>query len=415
MPTAVSRLRRATTTTGLGVIAAAALALTTPTAAAAATPAPSSCSWYSTAEELAVSLEGVNDARAQAIRDSLSALGITAGAPLPSSCPTGNPIPSNATSTPNPAGQQQPPQQQPAGQPPPGQQSAPEAGTNLSEIVAGAGTTTTVSNDQQLQAAVSAAKPGDTITLAAGTYGPVTLTGNGTATAPVTMTGTRGAVIDGGSGSTYAVHIQNASYWQLTGLTVTGGGKGIVTDNAQHILLDSLDVGGSSDEAVHFRDNSSDNTIQRSTIHDTGLKQPQYGEGVYLGSAKSNWTKISGGQPDLSMRNRVLNNTFNKITAENVDVKEETSGALIAGNHFDGSATSGKNYADSIVDVKGYASTVTGNVTTGDSPALKNIIETHVITDPATSGCGNTISGNTVEGFQPAGQLVAVDAKCSKQ
>jgi hypothetical protein len=163
---------------------------------------------------------------------------------------------------------------------------------------------------------------------------------------------------------------------------------------------------------VHFRAASSDNTIQRATIHDTGLAQPQYGEGVYVGSAKSNWKKVSGGGPDLSMRNRVVGNTFRAITAENVDVKEETAGTLISGNRFDGSATSGQNYADSIVDVKGYDTTVVGNVTTGESTALKNIIETHVITDKATSGCGNTIEGNITEGFQPKGRQVAVDGKC---
>ena len=53
------------------------------------------------------------------------------------------------------------------------------------------------------------------------------------------------------------------------------------------------------------------------------------------------------------------------------------------------------------------------NITTGASPALTNIIETHVITDKATSGCGNTIEGNTTQGFTPKGADVAVDKKCS--
>jgi Na+-translocating ferredoxin:NAD+ oxidoreductase RnfG subunit len=108
----------------------------------------------------------------------------------------------------------------------------------------------------------------------------------------------------------------------------------------------------------------------------------------------------------------VVGNTFKRITAENVDVKEETRGTLIAGNRFDGSAISGENFADSVVDVKGYGGTVTGNLTTGNAPALKNIIETHVITEPETSGCGNRIENNRVEGFRPAGALVAVDKKC---
>ena len=279
-------------------------------------------------------------------------------------------------------------------------------------IVPGTGATVSVGDDEQLRSAIAAAGPGDTIVLSAGTYGPVTLTGSGTAEAPITLTAAAGAVIDGGSGNGYALHLDGAAFWQVTGVTIAGGGKGVVLDRSQHVLLDALDVGGTRDEAVHFRAGSSDNVIQRSVIHDTGLGKPQFGEGVYLGSAQSNWAKISGGAPDLSMRNRVLANTFERIAAENVDVKEETGGSVIAGNHFDGSAVSGQNYADSIIDVKGHDTVVVDNVTTGSSPHLGNIVETHVITDPATSGCGNTIEGNTVEGFTPTGQLVAVDKKC---
>jgi hypothetical protein len=249
--------------------------------------------------------------------------------------------------------------------------------------------------------------------MAAGTYRPVVLRRSGAAGAPITLTGPRDAVIDGGRGNGYTVHVDRARHWQLVGFTVTGGGKGVMTDGARFVVLDSLRVGRTGAEAVHFRAASSDNVVQRSRIHDTGLRKPQFGEGVYLGSARSNWRRYSGGRPDRSMRNRVLVTTFSRITAENVDVKEETGGAVIAGNRFDGSAISGRNHADSVVDVKGYDTVVRDNVTTGRSRHLRNIIETHVITDPATSGCGNTIEGNTVEGFEPAGRLVAVDRRCS--
>jgi hypothetical protein len=291
-----------------------------------------------------------------------------------------------------------------------GKQAAP-AGADLLAVVKGRGATAEVTDTSGLERALAAARPGDTIRMAAGTYDPVVISRSGTAAAPITLTGPKGAVIRG-SGKGYTVHLDKASHWQLVGFAVSGGGKGIMTDGSTGLLLDSLTVSDTGDEAVHFRGGSSRNTIQRSTIRNTGLNQPEYGEGVYVGSAKSNWKKYSGGQPDLSMNNRVVGNTFQRITAENVDVKEETGGTLIAGNRFDGSAISGENFADSVVDVKGYDGTVTGNVTTGNAPALKNIIETHVITEPETSGCGNRIENNRVEGFRPAGVLVAVDKKC---
>lgn len=285
-----------------------------------------------------------------------------------------------------------------------------ELDTRLATVVGG-DRTVQVGDDDELREALDGAEPGDVIRLAPGVYEPVEITRDGTARAPITLTGPRRAVISADSG--YAVHLRGARHWQLVGFTVRGGGKGVVLDDAQSVLLDSLTVGRTGEEAVHFRSSSSDNTVQRSRIHDTGLRKPQYGEGVYVGSAKSNWKRYGrDGGPDLSMRNRVLGNRFWRITAENVDVKEETGGTVIARNRFDGSAVSGKNYADSVVDLKGYGALVVDNVTTGNSRALRNIIETHVITEPATSGCGNVIEGNTVVGFEPRGELVAVDRKC---
>ena len=278
-------------------------------------------------------------------------------------------------------------------------------------LVRGSGATVDVADDTALTHALAAARPGDTVRLAAGRYAPITITSTGTAAAPITLRGPADAVVEGGSG--YTVHLHGASHWQLTGFTVTGGSKAIMTDDTNHVVLDSLTVGDTDEEAVHFRGSSSDNVIQNSRIHDTGDRNPEFGEGVYVGSAKSNWKKYSGGGPDLSMHNHVIDNVFADITAENVDIKEETGGTVVSGNRFDGSAISGKNSADSVVDLKGFASTIVDNVTTGNSPNLGNIIETHVITDPATSGCGNTIEGNTTKGFRPSGQMVAVDEKCS--
>lgn len=283
--------------------------------------------------------------------------------------------------------------------------------TDFASVVQG-DHTITVASSTALHAALANAAPGDVIRLAPGTYQRIQITGNGTADKPITLTGPPQAVISTSSGN--AVHLRDARHWQLVGFTVRGGGKAIMLDRSQSVLMDSLTVGRTGEEAVHFRSASSDNVLQRSHIHDTGRSQPGYGEGVYVGSAQSNWDQFGeNGGPDLSMDNRVLGNTFSRITAENVDIKEETGGTVVARNRFDGSAVGGKNYADSVMDVKGYGALVVDNMTTGRSSALYNIIETHVVTQPATSGCGNTFERNTVEGFTPRGQLVAIDPDCN--
>jgi len=143
------------------------------------------------------------------------------------------------------------------------------------------------------------------------------------------------------------------------GFSVAHSKKGIMLDSANHNLLENLDVHHIEDEAVHFRKDSSDNTLKSSTVSHTGLKQPAYGEGLYFGSAVSNWVD---GKPDKSNRNKAIDNHFGpNIAAEAIDIKEGTEGGLIEGNTFDGTGMSGENSADSWVDVKGDDYTISNN------------------------------------------------------
>jgi hypothetical protein len=138
--------------------------------------------------------------------------------------------------------------------------------------------------------------------------------------------------------------------------------KGIVLDSANKNLLNLLYVHHIEEEAVHFRKNSSDNKIKNCTISYTGIGDGKagVGEGVYIGSALSNWESKS--KPDKSNRNKVLNNTFGpNISAEAIDIKEGTEGGLIDGNTFDGTGMSGENFADSWIDVKGTKYVISNN------------------------------------------------------
>ncbi|MGH9644155.1 MAG: hypothetical protein ACRD3Q_17255, partial [Terriglobales bacterium] len=287
-----------------------------------------------------------------------------------------------------------------------------EPGVGEAEIMQGSGQTVKVTNAQDLTAALSAAQAGQTIEMADGTYaGNFTLDKPGTGGNPITLKGSKNAIISGSSG--YTILMNGANYWQLIGFSVTGGDKGVMIDKTHNSILSDLSVGKTGQEGVHFLNFSSNNILQHSLIHDTGLTKPQFGEGLYFGTAKSNWGKKSGGQPDKSNGNQAINNTFKATTAENIDVKEETSGGVIAGNHFDGSAISGENFADSVLDMKGYNYQVVDNVTTGSSPKLLDGFQTHVITDPATSGCNNTFKNNKFDGITfNGGQAIAEDPKC---
>ena len=140
-------------------------------------------------------------------------------------------------------------------------------------------------------------------------------------------------------------------------------------------VLDGVEVKNIGAEGMHLRSFSSDDVVRNSVVHDTG-KSPQYGEGIYVGSAVSNWGTYSGGKRDTSDRNVVTSNSIWATGAESVDIKEGTTGGTLSNNRFDGVGMAGRNSADSWVDVKGNGWLVAGN--TG-SHALLDGFQTHVL------------------------------------
>lgn len=234
-----------------------------------------------------------------------------------------------------------------------------------------------VATSVELEAALADAQPGDHILPADGTYtGNFVAEASGTDGDPIALCGSPDAVIDGGGWehSGYALHITGDA-WTVHGITVTNAQKGVMLDGANHVVLDQIEVHTIGHEAVHFRTHSSDNVIQDSDIHDTGLDNEKFGEGVYLGSAVSNWERYTDGEPDKSDRNQVLRNRIWNTSSESIDIKEGTEGGLIEGNVFDGSGLTG---ADSWVDVKGNGYIIRGNTGT-NSP--EDGFQTHVIND----------------------------------
>ena len=254
--------------------------------------------------------------------------------------------------------------------------------------------TVSVSTANQLRTALADAQPGDRIVLADGTYqGVFKALNNGTASQPIVLEGSANAILKGnGVASGYNLNLLG-DYWVLRGFTATTAQKGIVLDGANHNLLEGLTVKNIGMEAIHFRAFSSYNTVQNSAITDTGVSNASYGEGVYIGSAHSNWGSISGGQPDKSDYNRVLNNKIGpNVRAEHVDIKEGTTGGEVSGNTFDGTGLSGENAADSWVDAKGNNYRITHNRGTY---SLLDGFQTHIAV--AGWGNGNIFSGNTAD------------------
>ena len=253
--------------------------------------------------------------------------------------------------------------------------------------------TVQVSSASELQQALSSATAGTVIQLADGTYsGNFTGKAVGTAAQPVFLCGSANAVLDAGSRSTsggYVLHLDNAAYWRLVGFTVQDGAKGVVLDHTDYSVLQGLTVQHLGDEAIHLREFSDDNLVLNNTVRDTGSLNPKFGEGIYLGTAQSNWCTYTSCQQDHSDNNVVRGNTVSGTTAESVDIKEGTTGGALIGNSFDGAGFSTKG-ASGWVNAKGNSYLIKGN--TGRS-SYQDGFQTHQI----LKGWGqdNLFEGNT--------------------
>lgn len=237
--------------------------------------------------------------------------------------------------------------------------------------------TVEVASVEELESALEDAQPGDVIGLAPGRYtGEFVMTVDGEPDVPITLCGTSDSVLDGG-GITggYVVHLDGTAHWVLQGFAVENGQKGVMADATAGSVIRDLTVSDIGDEAIHLRAGSTDNQVLRNTISNTGLRKPKFGEGIYIGTAESNWCDISDCEPDASDRNLIEGNTISNTTSESVDIKEGTTDGILRGNSFDGAAMV---EADSWVDVKGNGWLIEGNTGT-ESPA--DGFQTHEILD----------------------------------
>ncbi len=252
--------------------------------------------------------------------------------------------------------------------------------------------TLVVSTADALQDALAQASPGTVIGLADGTYeGEFAGTAVGSAQTPIWLCGSKKAVLRGpGIGSGVVLHLSRAANWRVLGFSITGGQKGLLTDGVTASVFQDLNVSQIGDEAVHLRSGSSDNVVRGLTITGTGLRTERFGEGIYVGSAASNWCRISQCQPDRSDRNIVVGSTITQTTAESVDIKEGTTGGLLRGNVFDGSGLRGE--ADSWVDVKGNNWLIENN--RGAFAAVSGY-QVHAVS--AGWGTGNVFVGNIAD------------------
>jgi hypothetical protein len=197
-----------------------------------------------------------------------------------------------------------------------------------------------------LQQAVDAAGPGDTVRIGPGTYaGGFHTVRSGTAARPIRIVGD-GARVVPGSRTGRLIEIRD-DYVEVSGFEVIGGTAGIRIEGGRHVRILHNVVRDALGECIRVTHQSSFNEVAFNTVRDCGrrnfdlMADRKNGEGVYVGTAPEQ------GGPDRSDGNWIHDNTIT-TPAECVDVKEFSSGTLVehntcaGGRDPDGAGLSGR-------------------------------------------------------------------------
>ena len=291
-----------------------------------------------------------------------------------------------------------------------------------------------------MQTALNTAKPGHIITLKAnttfsianctncatskGSGFKVPIGVNGTKNNPIKLVGTKTSIITSDNiTSKYGLHLQGNSYWIIEGFTVTKSSKCVMLDSSSYNTINDLRITQSGDEALHLRKFSSYNTVSNCLIDSTGMNptaaQNGYAEGIYVGTANSNWINNSNNKVDTCNYNILTGNIFGSlIRSENIDIKEGTIGGEISNNVFNGLGCNGNNSADKYVDIKGDYYTIKCNTGQGNSASILNGFEVNINKITTKNGLVvnknfgdyNTFSNNTLDMTGTTGHAIFVNS-----
>ncbi len=231
-----------------------------------------------------------------------------------------------------------------------------------------------VDNSTELVQALQNVKPGETIVLKSGVTftGDKTVSGNngayfysgvdGTVDKPITIESqdTKNlATLEGTDNTSGYVLYITGDYWVIKDLKIRNGNQGIMLDNSNDTLISNVEVYNIGQEGIHLRDGSSNVVVDNCIVHDTGQNKPGFGEGIYVGSDYKKWETYKKEADNNTIKNCTLGPN---VAAEEIDIKEGTTGTVIENNTFNGIGISGVNYADSFIDVKGNQVIIRDNI-----------------------------------------------------
>jgi parallel beta-helix repeat protein len=190
-----------------------------------------------------------------------------------------------------------------------------------------------VNPGEDLNGIINSAKGGDTVLVKPGIYSQVNLSGkNFSEQKPLVVRadglGTvlvKGDTIRKGT----ALEINKSSYIIFEGITFTNAMWGIYVKGSEHILIRNNEIYSTGQEGCHIGRSSKYVDIIGNTIHNTGLFNSKWAEGVYVGSGSYGGSNFPDNCEYIWVEGNHIYETGN---AEGINVKGESFHVTVRNN-----------------------------------------------------------------------------------
>ncbi|MDO8951695.1 MAG: right-handed parallel beta-helix repeat-containing protein [Draconibacterium sp.] len=220
-----------------------------------------------------------------------------------------------------------------------------------------------VNPGEDLNTIINNAKGGDTILVKPGTYSQVSLSDkNFSEQKPLIVRAdgsetvlVKGDTISGGS----ALEISNCSYIIFEGITFTNVMWGIYVKSSEHILIRNNEIYNTGQEGCHIGRSSKYVDIIGNKIHNTGLFNSKWAEGVYVGSGSYGRSNFPDNCEYIWIEGNDIYKTGN---AEAVNVKSECFHITIRNNKIhDIHPGTSEQYNQAAITVEGGENSLKNN------------------------------------------------------
>ncbi|AGA80398.1 Ig-like domain-containing protein [Echinicola vietnamensis] len=219
-----------------------------------------------------------------------------------------------------------------------------------------------VNPGDDVAAIIQNANGGDELVFSPGTYSKVLIQNRQfTENAPLIIKsdGTGEVIFETVTNTGTAFKIINSSYIVLQGVFVRGGLNGIVLEGSDHIMILNNDISGPGQAGIHVHYSCSYVDIIGNHIYNTGLRNSQYGEGIYVGTGNYAYTTFPDNCENIWIENNELHHCGN---GEAINIKGESFHVTVRDNvMFDIAPGTATQYNQAAVTVEAASVSITND------------------------------------------------------